>query len=205
MLADFIDFHRPQIIDRCRRKVAERLAPPPTTVEINHGVPMFLDDLTAELRSELSANADLAATATKHGQDLFERGFTPSQVVHDYGDICQTITEMVIETQEPISADDFRTLNGCLDNAIASAITEYERARDASTRVKSAQETNRVRVLGNALRVSVQVARVAFDAIQSGKVGMSGSTGMVLTRNLQGIEDLNERLQVEISDPAKLS
>ena len=48
-------------------------------------------------------------------------------------------------------------------------------------------EDNRLRVLGDALRASVQAARVAFEAIQSGKVGIAGNTGMVLARNLKGI------------------
>ena len=53
-----------------------------------------------------------------------------SQVVHDYGDVCQAITDLAVEAAKPISADDFRTLNRCLDDAIAGAVTEYGRERD---------------------------------------------------------------------------
>ena len=60
---------------------------------------MFLDELLAELRLGLSPNPDISATAAKHGHDMLEQGFSPSQVVHDYGDVCQMITEMAIETR----------------------------------------------------------------------------------------------------------
>ena len=93
---------------------------------------MFLDELLAELRLGLTANLDIAITAAKHGHDLQEQGFSPWQVVHDYGDVCQTITEIAIETRATVSSDDFRMLNRCLDNAIAAAITQYGNERDAS-------------------------------------------------------------------------
>jgi hypothetical protein len=201
MLAEFVLTHRDEIIGRCRRKVATRSSPPPTQEEIDHGVPLFLEGLLDELH--LTAHTPgISETATKHGRHLLGQGFTPSQVVHDYGDVCQSITEIAGETSASISNDEYRTLNWCLDDAIAAAITEYQRARDAATSAKAAHEDNRIRVLGDALRASVLAARTAFEAIQSGKVGMTGNTGMVLARNLKGIEDLNERLQLEIGEPS---
>ena len=62
-------------------------------------------------------------SAGQHGHDLLLKGFTVSQVVHDYGDVCQTMTELAVETNAPMSTADFHTLNRCLDNAIASAVT----------------------------------------------------------------------------------
>ena len=198
MLADFVLSHRDDIIDRCRGKVALRSSPPPSAAEIDHGVPMFLDELINELQLGLSHNPDISNTATKHGRDLLRQGFTATQVVHDYGDVCQSITEIASETEASIGSDDFRMLNRCLDDAIAAAITAYQSERDASASAKAAHEDNRLRVLGDGLRTSVQAARVAFEVIQSGKVGVNGTTAMVLARSLKGIEDLNERLQVEL-------
>ena len=59
--------------------------------EIDHGVPMFLVELTAELQKGLSPNPDISATAAKHGHDLMRQGLTPSDVVHSYGDVCQPL------------------------------------------------------------------------------------------------------------------
>ena len=53
------------------------------------------------------------------------QGFTVSQVVHDYGDVCQSITDLALQLNAPINVEDFRTLNRCLDDAIASAVTEH--------------------------------------------------------------------------------
>ena len=40
----------------------------------------------------------IGATAAIHGGHLLEQGFTVSQVVHGYGDVCQALTELAQET-----------------------------------------------------------------------------------------------------------
>src|SRR6186713_2298855 len=133
MLYEFITLNREEIVTRCRAKVATRSMPPPSEAEINHGVPLFLDQLVDMLRSGGTSTLAIDASAGQHGHDLLLQGFTVSQVVHDYGDVCQAITELAVETDAPISTDDFRVLNRCLDDAIAGAVTEYGRQRNQST------------------------------------------------------------------------
>src|SRR5688572_20114889 len=92
MLQQFLTTHRTELIELARKKVAQRVAPTPTDVEIAHGVPMFLDQLiavfegggTATPRPE--AGPALVASAARHGNELLRAGFTIAQVVHDYGD-----------------------------------------------------------------------------------------------------------------------
>jgi len=55
---------------------------------------------------------------------LLQHGFTVDQVVHDYGDLCQAITKLAVDRGAAIQVEEFRTLNRCLDNAIADAVTE---------------------------------------------------------------------------------
>src|SRR6185436_7326954 len=133
MLYEFITLNREDIIRRCRAKVAVRSIPSPTEAEIDHGVPLFLDQLVGVLRLGQSSSAEMVSSAVLHGSDLLRQGFTVSQVVHDYGDVCQSITELAQETDAPISTGDFRMLNACLDNAIADAVTQYGRERNQST------------------------------------------------------------------------
>ena len=45
MLSEFIALNRDEIIRCCRAKVATRSIPTPSQAEINHGVPLFLDQL----------------------------------------------------------------------------------------------------------------------------------------------------------------
>src|ERR1051326_523210 len=98
MLHEFITFHREEIIRRCRGKVPARSVPPPTASEIAHGVPLFLDQLADALRLGECGGTEISSTAVQHGHDLLRQGFTVSQVVHDYGDVCQAITELAVET-----------------------------------------------------------------------------------------------------------
>ena len=92
MLHEFIDANSAEIVRRCRAKVALRSIPPPTQSEIEHGVPVFLGQLQAQLRLGLTSTPEINATAILHGRDLRAQGLTVSQVVHDYGDVCQAIT-----------------------------------------------------------------------------------------------------------------
>ena len=89
-LHEFIALHREEIIRRCRAKVATRCMPPPTEAEINHGVPLFLDQMVDALRQGLRSSPQIEKSAVLHGHELLLQGFTVSQVVQDYGDVCQT-------------------------------------------------------------------------------------------------------------------
>ena len=104
MLHEFLTSNREELISRCRMKVAKRRAPRATEKELEHGIPIFLTQLTETLRQEsLGSNAEsvsgpskspepnivigIGKTATIHGNELLLRGFTVDQVVHDYGDL----------------------------------------------------------------------------------------------------------------------
>src|SRR4029078_755737 len=116
MLREFIALNRDEIIRRCRAKVATRSIPSATTAEIDHGCPLFLDQLSEVLAMSGSSTAGIRSGAILHGHELQLQGLTVGQVVHDYGDVCQSITELAMETDVPISAEDFRNLNRCLDD-----------------------------------------------------------------------------------------
>jgi signal transduction histidine kinase len=194
MLQEFISVHGDEIIRRCRAKVAKRVIPPPSEAEINHGVPLFLDQLVEALRSGGANNLAIDISAGQHGHDLLNKGFTVSQVVHDYGDVCQTITELAVETNAPMSTADFQTLNRCLDNAIAGAVTMFMRESQQSSFDEAADRSDeRVGFLVHELRNLVNTATVAFDVLKVGSVGVSGNTGAVLSRSLAGLRDLIAR------------
>jgi hypothetical protein len=190
-LYEFIVTYRDELISRCRAKVAKRSSPPVTEAEIQHGVPVFLDQLVGELRHGPSKSLDISKSAVLRGQDLLNRGFTIGQVVHDYGDVCQSITDLAVEMKAVISADDFRTLNRCLDDAIAGAVTEYTIGRDVSRDVESQELQN-----------LTNTAITAFEVLQSGNVGVGGSTGAVVRRSLVAIRAIIER-RVPDSPPAR--
>ena len=191
MLVEFITSHRDDLIARTRAKVAERLAPSPTQEELTSGVPFFLDQLVATLRHARAATGrELDEGAAAHGAALMGRGYTVAQVVHDYGDICQAITEAAEEFNAPITTDEFHTLNLSLDNAIAEAVTEYMRLHDASIAIG---ETERSGVLAHELRNKVSAALLGFLAIRSGRAPTNGSVAAVVLRSLHGMTALINR------------
>jgi signal transduction histidine kinase len=199
MLHEFVTINRDEIIRRCRTKVASRSIPPATAAEIDHGVPLFLDQLVDALYRGVSSSPEIGRSAILHGHDLLLRGFTVSQVVHDYGDVCQSITELAMETGAPIGTDDFRRLNACLDEAMAGAVTQYGRERNQATIDDDrARETERLGFFAHELRNLIQTALIAFEVVKSGNVGVGGSTGTVLQRSLIGARDLIARSLAEV-------
>ena len=201
MLNEFVELHREEIIARCRAKVAKRSIPAPTEAEIDHGVPLFLDQLVMALRNDSPKRRDsgISESAVLHGRYLLAQGFTVSQVVHDYGDICQSLTDLAIEQNAPISTEEFRTLNRCLDDAIAGAVTEFGRGRNQSTLDGAeARGTERLGFFAHELRNLMNTALFAFEVLKRGDVGMAGSTGRVLNRSLVGARDLISRSLAEV-------
>jgi signal transduction histidine kinase len=212
MLEHFIATNRDEIIARCRAKVAGRLLPVPTEEEIGHGVPLFLDQLMEVLRLGIGSDPEIGKGAVRHGHELLLKGFSVSQVVHDYGDVCQSITELAIETHAHIDAAEFRTLNHCLDDAIAGAVTEYARGRDQSMLdVATTQGRERLGIFAHELRNLVNTAIVAFEVLRTGQTGVAGSTGSVLQRSLFGLRALitrslaEVRLAQDIQNPEQVS
>jgi signal transduction histidine kinase len=200
MLYEFLTVHRDEIIARTRAKVATRMAPRPSEAELEHGVPLFIAQLAETLRFEQDTTVrrtsdQMAQSAQRHGGELRAAGFTVGQVVHGYGDVCQAVTELAMELETPISADEFKTLNRCLDEAIAQAVTEFARQRDQS---ESDRGTERLGIFAHELRNLLSNAMLAFEVLKGGTVGVGGSTGGVLGRNLLKLRDLIDRSLAEV-------
>lgn len=203
MLDAFIAKNRENILVRARARVATRAAPKVGAVELTEGLPLFLEQLCAALRRATAGagtdHADLESTAGSHGGQLLRMGLTIGQVVHDYGDICQVVTALAIEQKTPISSEDFRTLNLCLDDAIAEAVTEFSRVRERNReRNRAAEETERLGVLAHELRNLITTATLTFETIRNGRVAPNGSTGLLLSRSLAGLSELIDRSLAEV-------
>jgi len=217
MLHEFLTDNRAELIERCGLKVAQRDSPKPTAAELEFGIPLFLDQLAKTLRMERASepmrsrevsgpagggralSSEIGVAAARHGLELLRHGFTIDQVVHDYGDLCQAVTDLAFEREIPIEIDEFRTLNRCLDNAIADAVTEFSLQRDLLTSDRDAQAlSERLGFLAHELRNLVQTATLAVTAIKTGNVGLAGATGAVLDRSLIGLRNLIDRSLADV-------
>lgn len=211
MLHDFLTSHRDELIQHCREKVARRYAPQRTPQVVDHGVPLFLQQLVHTLEAEQLTTAraesepgpspvptDIGRGATLHGAELLRLGFTVDQVVHHYGDVCQAITELAVRKGSPIETDEFRTLNRCLDEAIADAVTAYGEERENTILDQAADLHHRLGVLAEEQRRLVDISLQTLAAIQTGQLGATGATGTALVRTLKELRDLIERTLPEI-------
>lgn len=199
MLYEFVDLNRDLIIARTSDRVRTRPWPSVAPGEVEHGVPLFLTQLSETLRLEATpapfpAGA-IGAGAARHGGELLRSGFTVSQVVHDYGDICQTITSIAVEQKAPISVEEFQTLNRCLDTAIAEAVTEHARL---TAETRSAEEVERLGHAAHELRDSLNTAILAFHTLKRGAVAINGSTGAILGQSLMTLREIVDRTLAEV-------
>ncbi|MDN8615615.1 sensor histidine kinase [Variovorax ginsengisoli] len=205
----FLSNNRDELISRCKAKVAQRPKRAATAAQLANGIPMFLAQLIQTLEAQdngevdesfrisgaaggdAAALSEMGLSAAAHGKELLGLGYSVDQVVHDYGDLCQAITDLAVERDAPFSVDEFRTLNRCLDNAIADAVTEFGFWRDASVALQqSAEENERLGMLVHELRNHLHTATLAFAALESGRLPIGGSTGAVLKRSLTSLATL---------------
>jgi signal transduction histidine kinase len=214
---EFLSAHRADLISRCRTKVASRTVPGEWKGELDHGITIFIDQLIKTLQVEATATpmrsrrvsgpsgggkpalSEMGESATAHGRELLEHGYTVEELVHDYGDLCQAITDLAFESDARIEVDEFRTLNRCLDNAIANAVTEFAYQRDFAAANSQALALNeRLGFFAHELRNHLSTAVMALAVIRAGNVGLTGATGTVLDRSLVSLKNLIDRSLAEV-------
>jgi signal transduction histidine kinase len=217
----FLLENRSELIIRCTAKVAQRPQRAATVKQLANGVPMFLDqmintlaaeenndlqgsiDISGALKGNEHALSEMGVSATAHGKQLLNLGYTVDLVVHDYGDLFQAITDLASEQDEPFSVSEFRNLNRCLDNAIAGAVTEFSFQRDALHLVQQiAGEKQRLGFLVHELRNSLGTATLAVRALELGDMTVGGPTGAILKRSLSTLGLLVGRALADVRSEA---
>ena len=214
---NFLVNNRDDLIARCAAKVGKRDQRAFTLEQLKNGIPLFLDQLIRTLLAEQAdhpadslhisgasggdalAFSEIGVSAAAHGTQLLKLGFTVDQVVHNYGDLCQAITDLAFERDAPFSIDEFRTLNRCLDNAIAEAVTEFSIQREHSLADNHSSVMNeRLGFLVHELRNALGTAVLAVDALEVGNLTLAGATGAVLKRSHLALGKLIERALAEV-------
>lgn len=209
MLHNFLSNNRVDLIARCVDKVAKRPLRSASEKQLHTGIPMFIDQLIQTLQAEQEGAAgsglrisgapggdrtnlsEIGLTASAHGTELLRLGYTVDQVVHDYGDLCQAITDLAVERDAPFTIDEYRTLNRCLDNAIADAVTEFSYLRESALLHRKTADLNaHLGTLMHELGNSLNAAALAVGAMESGNLGINGATGGVLKRSIQAMVKL---------------
>src|SRR5579864_2944583 len=206
MLHEFLTSNRNELITRCRAKVAKRFEPTETPSVVDHGVPLFLEQLVNTLRLEqltpvrgsgepepAPAFSEIGRAAASHGAELLRLGYSIDQVVHEYGDVCQSLTDMAVEQNALIYTDEFRTLNRCLDNAIADAVTAFGNTRQTAIIGEVETLQTQMRAFADEHRRLADIAIQSYSAIKTGNIGLTGATGKLLIHALNELRSLPER------------
>ena len=148
------------------------------------------------------APTEIGRAAALHGTELSRLGYSIDQLVHDYGDVCQAVTELAADQQAPISVDEFRTFNRCLDNAIADAVVSFGGARQIHIDDQAKTVRDRLKKYNNEQRRLIDIAITSFYSIRSGSVGPKGATG---TTHLQALAELKTLTDRSLPDIILLS
>jgi hypothetical protein len=189
-LQQFIVDNRLELINQCKAKIPPSPSPQPSEVE--RGVAVFLSQLGTALREEegrdpaqkvksnSAATSDIIRSATLHGQSLSKLGFTIEQVVRGYGDVCQAVTALADQRSVKVTISEFHTLNLCVDNAIAGAVSSWSDERKSPAEGKGRKK----------LLDLVGTANVSFDALRTGRVGSGSNTAALLQHCLVEMRSL---------------
>jgi len=94
--------------------------------------------------------------------------------------------------RELITTDEFRTLNRCLDDAIAGAVSSFATA-DAVLANDDASSQNQLKCFLEEYNRLVSIAINSYDAIRTGSIGVAGATGALLIFALGELRTLPAR------------
>jgi signal transduction histidine kinase len=192
ILYEFLKTNRDAILDLSAEKTRSLAGLRGASQQLKLGLPMFYEQLIAVLEDKLNSKPpeEMLSSAASHGKEFLKLGYSLSHVVHAYGAMCQAITELATRRNAAITSEEFNILNGCLDVAIATAVSEYQFLSNRET------EDNEVKNLGflaHELRNALSSATVAHEMIKGGLVGTGGSTAKVLEANLTRMRNLIDR------------
>lgn len=199
MLRSFLEKNRDLILIQARERVVRRSGSSTTDEDRTRGLPVFLDQLGEALRKatahEVVDHSEIQHSAYQHGHDLYHHGLRVDQVVHDYGDLCQVVTGLAVEQGFPVDVSEFRTLNLCLDDAIAGAVTAYSQEHD---REIADEGTERLGILAHEMRNVLNAGILAFGCSKEGVVAPSGNTSAMLDRTFLRLQTLIDRSLADV-------
>ena len=101
-----------------------------------------------------------------------------------------------LKTNVPIA--EFHTLNRMLDTALADAVSSYAQHRDGVSAQDAEDLHERMGTLADELRVQVNVALKAMEALSVGDIGVKGATGALVKSSLANLRDLIDKSLPEI-------
>jgi signal transduction histidine kinase len=203
MLYEFIENHREEIQSIAYRKSLERGGVEASPEELGNTTTLFIAQVLDQLRQDAGVEntaspSGVSDSAENRGAALHDRRRSPSEIVFDYGAVCDAITTVAIRYEAGVTAQEYRTLNLLIDGAVASALEGYSRQRSRSDAERRHERTQELGEFSHELRNVLNTALFAYGAIERGPLAVGSRTGQALGRALSRMRDLIDRSLVEV-------
>lgn len=155
-------------------------------VELVDHLPAFLDQLVVSLRN--GDAADAVEVAEDHGGQRLALGFSLDSVVREYGAMRNAILAVARSAGLAISAHEYEVVFNSVIDAIASAVAEYSRQRDAEMQ---RQATEHFAFIAHELRNPLSSAMLALTSLENRQmIDAADRTAQALGRNLRTVQEL---------------
>lgn len=211
MLYEFLKNNKNEILHNTQVRTLEMAGARPSSDQLRKGLPIFYQQLIDILvfedtssdttdhggykATDNPAEVELSKSAGRHGSELMRLGYSLSHVVHAYGAMCQSITELLTSKETNITPSEFHHLNRCLDVAISGAVTNFQ----AHQIIKSKnQENEHLGFLAHELRNTLMSINLSFEMIKMGSVGAQGSTSRIMDSSIKRMQFLIDQSLSEV-------
>jgi hypothetical protein len=187
---EFLVANEDAILELCARKLEDQA--PGHGAELADGLRGFVDEAIAALQRAdgLPVESPLPAGSPSSERRALEqraRGVPIDVVVREFGSVSDAFGELAARHGMRFEAREYQIFNQCVDGAIAMAIERYWQA---SRREQEHHAAQRVGFLAHELRNALGSARLAFNVLRAGRVGMHSQTGAILERSLSRMHEL---------------
>ncbi len=136
---------KPEILERWRRRVGRKLAGGALDRgALEHGWGLFLDDLARSLEGRDGAAELQAIDGSAHGAQRLRLGFDASELVRETGMLHAVVLEIAAEHGCACDADEQLLIARCFYAALATAVGEHGRRRDAAVEHETVAELGRL-------------------------------------------------------------
>jgi len=191
-LYQFLSEKRGEILELCTAKLRDR-QPDRDANELLGELPAFLDEVTLAIARENSRSPEDPSVsmgsgpAAELGRQRRRIGFDVQLTVLSLGVISDSVGELGTNGGLSFDAHDYQVFNQCLDDAMATALTEYwklDREQPANDSMVQ------LAFFAHELRNSLSGVQMAWRFLAEGHGGLHGRTAKVLERNLQRALDM---------------
>jgi signal transduction histidine kinase len=209
-LPEFMDEHRHDLLEASVRVLRRHHPKHHSEEELVSTLPAYLDELIHALRAgeapQEHRETEQARHAAQMGRQRLARGFEIGSIAHLFGAISEALGEIGKQANVEFAAGDYQAFNRCMDASIARAIESFH---DGARETAEHEAARFVGFLAHELRNELSTARMSYDSVLSGHVGLQSKTGAILGRSLQRMEALIAQtlaaVQLESGQPTELA